>query len=340
MSRFLTAALLLLICSIPALASPLFDADSVLEIGLRGPLGTIGKERRDDERVEYPFVLTIDGKEIPVQVRIRGKSRTEVCQFPPLRLNFESGAADNTPFAGQHRLKLVTHCRSGQSHYENNTLDEYTAYRIFNQISEVSYRVRLLRIRYEDTDDKLRHLDQAYYGFIIESDEELAARAGGNVEHIPGVLYSKLNVDHTARLNVFQYLIANVDWSFVNHLEEDTCCHNIDLIQAEGGLYPVPFDFDLSGFVNATYAKTADRRRVTTRVYGGYCRSPIEAVALAVDEITALREQILDVTQASPAVGRDDVESRVGYIDGFFEEANDDREKLIAKFERTCLGGR
>lgn len=326
---------------VAAPAAALFHDDEIIEVRLSGPLGTISKERQHPERTEYPFVLSVDGSEIPVEVRVRGKSRTEVCTFPPLRLNFGAGAAVGTPFAGQDKVKLVTHCRSGQSGFENNTLEEYTAYRIFNLISDIGYRVRLLRIHYEDTDERLRHLERTYYGFVIESDDELAARVGGNIEKTPGILYSRLDPAHTARMNVFQYLIANTDWSFVSNLEEEMCCHNLDLIEKDGRLFPVPFDFDLSGTVNPMYAQGGERRkRVTSRTYSGYCRSQIDAVAAALDEIMALRGEILAAVEAVPVVGRNTIEARVQYVDRFFEEAADDREKLLKQFEKDCVGRR
>ncbi len=334
--------MLLLVGLMPAhapAAAALFESDEVLEVRLSGPLGTISRERQQEERTQYPFVLSVNDTEIPLAVRVRGKSRTGVCPFPPLRLNFKTGAADGTPFAGQNKLKLVTHCRSDQSHYENNTLEEYTAYRIFNLLSEVSYRVRLLRIHYEDTDDRLRNLDRPYFAFVIESAKGLAARVGGSIEEIPAVLYSQLDVEQTARLNVFQYLIGNVDWSFVSHLDEEMCCHNLDLFRVEDSVYPVPFDFDLSGLVNANYAQPTNRqRKVTTRVYGGYCRSSIESVAEAVDDIAALRDEILAIVETSPVVGREDVKSRMRYLDDFLEEAVEKRDKVVRKLERTCIG--
>ncbi len=334
---------LVLIGLLPATApaTALFDSDEIIEVRLSGPLGTIARERQQKERIEYPFVLSVDGSEIPVEVRVRGKSRTEACTFPPLRLNFSKGAADGTPFAGQDKLKLVTHCRSGQLSFENNTLEEYSAYRILNLVTDISYRVRLLRIRYEDTDERLRRLDHTYYGFVIESDDELAARIGGNIEKTAGILYSRLDSDQTARVNVFQYLIANTDWSFVNNLEEQTCCHNLDIIEIDSVLFPVPFDFDLAGIVNASYAPKRKRgRRATAREYSGYCRTPIEYVATALDEIVALRGEILAVVEAVPVVGRDSTDSRVQYIDRFFAEAVDDREKLLRQFEKKCIGRR
>jgi hypothetical protein len=49
-----------------------------------------------------------------------------------------------TVFAGQEKLKVVTHCRNEDSG-ETNVLEEYAAYRILGLLTEAAYRVRLLR---------------------------------------------------------------------------------------------------------------------------------------------------------------------------------------------------
>ena len=322
-------------------ADALFDDDTVLDVRLAGPLATISRDRSDDEREEHPFALRVADADIPLTVRVRGKSRTVFCDFPPLRLRFEADDTADTVFAGQRKLKLVTHCRSNAAHYENNLLDEYTAYRIFNLLSETSYRARLLRITYEDTDGRLKHLDRPYYGFLIESDDGLAERLDASVVKLPGILYSRLNATQTTRMSVFQYLIGNTDWSFVATEDETKCCHNIDLLEKDDQLYPVPFDFDLSGLVNAKYAKPAAgsrARRVTQRVYRGYCRSAREDVAVALEDIVALREEILAVAGSVSLVGDERAAARVQYLDRFFEEAVDDREKLLKRFDRDCVG--
>ena len=85
-----------LLCCAAADASPLFDDESVLDVELRGPLS---KTLRDnEERAERPFVLSIDGVDLDVMVRVRGKSRAETCRFPPLRLGFSNPA--DTVFEG------------------------------------------------------------------------------------------------------------------------------------------------------------------------------------------------------------------------------------------------
>jgi hypothetical protein len=340
--RFVALALISLLPATATAAAGLFDRDEVLDIRLSGPLGAISSHRKDEERQEHPFVLRIGDQEVPVHVRVRGKSRTVHCEFPPLRLRFEAGDTAGTVFAGQEKLKLVTHCRSGRDHFENNLLDEYAAYRIFNLLSDMSYRVRLLRVTYEDTDNDLGKLGRPYYAVILESDEGLAQRTGASVLEVAGVVYSRLDPGQAARMSVFHYLIANTDWSLVAAPDE-SCCHNVDLVEKDGTVFPIPYDFDRSGLVNAKYAKPAEGariRKVTERRYRGYCRSPIDEVAAGLDAIVALRESIAELVSSVPVIGKESAEKRVQFVDRFFEEAVNDREKLLKRFEKDCIGRR
>jgi hypothetical protein len=340
------AALSLLFSSVsiaPALAAPLFEDDAVLELRLSGPLRTVVREKKDHDPEEYPFTLTVGDAEIPVDVRVRGKSRTKVCPFPPLRFDFSSEDTGGTIFDGQDKLKLVTHCRSDRENFENNLLEEYTAYRIFNTISDISYRVRLLRIQYEDTDGKVKDIDRPYYAFLIESDEELAQRTGSSVAELQGVPYSRLNAEQTARFYIFHYLIGNFDWSFVIADDAETCCHNVDLLERDDELYPVPYDFDMAGIVNSPYAHVPDGigiRRATQRVYRGYCKLEMEKVAVAFDEITALRDDIMPLVRNSPVAGDEDTSSRERFIGYFFEQAIEGRDEMLEEFDSDCLGPR
>jgi len=340
MPVFIRGALvgLTLLASTAVSGSPLFEDDSIIEIRLSGPLTTLIKNKQD--RDQHPFVLNIDDTDIDVKVRIRGNSRVEVCRFPPLRLNFSRRGTKNTVFAGQDKLKLVTHCRSDNMRSANNVLDEYLAYRLFNLMSEASFRVRLFRITYEDTDGKLKGLDRAYYGFVIESDQELAARLDGKPAKISGVHYSRLDDNQTALTYVFQYLIGNTDWSLVTATTSKTCCHNLSLIDVGKTLYTLPYDFDLSGLVNATYAKpdaSARISRVTQRIYRGYCKSPIQSIETALQTVRTLRDDILATAQAVPALDTKYTEWRVTFLERFFAAAESE-EKLLRQFDRQCLG--
>ncbi len=336
MNRSLLLIALLLATS--ASGSPLFENSELLEVKLSGPLSAIIKNRK--VRSEYPFTLSTGDDMINLNVRIRGKSRIDLCRFPPLRLNFRGASIVDTIFSGQEKVKLVTHCKGNNDRTENYLLNEYTAYRIFNLISDKSYRVRLLKITFEDTDGKTSNLDRPYFGFVIESGRELAKRLGGGPADITRVRYSLLDSHQIALIYVFQYLIANTDWALVRMRSDESCCHNIDVMGIAGRLVPIPYDFDFSGLVNARYAApdpALNLQRVTQRRYRGYCKSSIESVNAALGEIRALENEIMAVSRDVPALDEGILNRRVLFLDRFFEEAKN-AENLLRRFERQCKG--
>lgn len=327
--------ILVLLASSPTFGSSLFDDDSILDVTISGPLSTLIKHKRSRE--EYPFTITVDETSIDVAVRIRGNSRVVVCRFPPLRLNFTASGPDGTAFAGEDKLKLVTHCQNGNKKSQNSALNEFTAYRIFNVVSDRSYRVRLLRIRYEDTDGKQRKLEEPHYGFLIESDEGLAKRLGGTVAKVEAIRFSNLDIQQTARLNVFQYLIGNKDWSFVTSDNDKACCHNIDLLDVDGSLVPIPYDFDLAVLTRANYRSEGQLNRSNRREYFGYCRTPADILDQAIDHFQPLKDEILTTALKVPASDNASHERRASFIADYFEEAVG-KASLLAKFERNCIG--
>lgn len=321
----------------PAQGSPLFDDDSILDVTLTGPLTTVFSHKRTRE--EHPFTLAIGDTTTDVAVRMRGNSRVELCRFPPLRLDFSTAASSHALFADQHGLKLVTHCQNGNEQFQDSLLNEFTAYRLFNLISDRSYRVRLLRIRYKDTDHKQKGLEQPHFGFLIESDNGLARRLDGSVDKVKGVRFSTLDALQMARLNVFQYLIGNTDWSLVRADNDDNCCHNLDLLNIDGSVVPIPYDFDLAALTRANYRSDVQLNQSRRREYAGYCKTPAEALDQAVDQIQRMKEQILATAQQVPALDEDTWDRRKAFVAGYFEEALD-KPALLAKFRRHCIGRR
>lgn len=328
---------LVLLATSPTCGSSLFDDNSVLEVTMSGPLSTLIKQKRNRE--EYPFTLATDGASFDVSVRIRGNSRAAICRFPPLRLNFPASGPGGTPFAGADKLKLVTHCQNGSEKSQDSVLNEFTAYRIFNLISDRSYRVRLLRIRYEDTDGKQRNLEEPHYGFLIESDEDLAKRLGGTVANVVSIRFSSLDIQQTARLNVFQYLVGNKDWSFSMTDNDDTCCHNIDLLHIDDLLVPIPYDFDLATLTRARYRSRSRLNTSIRREYSGYCKTPADMLDQAIAHSQPLMDEILTTALEVPALDNDSRERRAAFIAAFFEEAVN-KDSLLAKFGRYCIGSR
>jgi hypothetical protein len=316
-----------------ASASDLFSEEAVLEAGLTGPLDTLIAGRAADSGL--PFTLTVDGAEHRISVSLRGKSRLRVCEFPPLRLRFPAAAAAGTIFEGYADLRLVTHCLDSDRG-EQNLLLEYAAYRILNLLTENSYRVRLLRISYSDdrAGDDLR----TRFGFLIEPSGELADRIDAERVHVDGISRSALQPEQAAIVYVFQYLIGNTDWSLVKGDDDPSCCFNGNLFAAGTGLLLVPHDFDLSGLVDARYARPDPSlriSRVTQRLYRGYCIQP-EALETALRRIVDKRSEILGLIEDTPGLSRRETAAALKFLDGFFRQAGNPR-RLLKSFGSRCL---
>lgn len=318
----------------PVFAASIFEDQAPLELELTGPLWTLIKNKKDD--TERPFILRSGEFEFELKVKARGNSRMRVCEFPPLRFNFKKTDTIGTLFEGQDKLKLVTRCKKGDR-AEADVLEEYAAYRIFSLLSDISYRVRLVHLNYNDTDGRLKKEYGSSYGFLIEPLDQLVSRVGGSLSEVPAVPLGHIDEKQAALVYVFQYLIANTDWSFVKADTDESCCHNIELIKIGSKQFPVPYDFDLAGIVNATYAKpdpSLKIKKVWQRLYRGFCTEP-DVLRAALNTISSKKGQVLGIVANLPGLTEREKEKKIEYLDEFFGKAGD-QNRIVKSFEKTC----
>ena len=314
-------------------AAPLFEDPAVVDAVLAGPLGQLMDD--PEGRDQLPFSFRVEGTQHNVKVRIRGKSRLRVCEFLPLRLNFKKSEVDGTLFAGQDKIKLVVPCHT-RERAEKNLLEEYAIYRMFNLLTPASYRVRLLRTTFEDT--AADGADETLHTFLLEPEAQLAARLGGERSARTEVALGWLDEQQMAMVYVFQYLVGNVDWSLVLPEGDDRCCHNGTLIETGAEVFYVPYDFDLSGFVDAPYAFPPPDLRlksVTQRRYRGFCTGR-DYLQQALRTIVAKRSEMVEIVQSLPVLSDKDKSRRIAYLDQFFRAAADE-DRLLDRFERRCI---
>lgn len=332
---------------VAAQAPPLFESEEVLQFTVRAPLEDIFRHR-DEESEEYPGIIIVDaGTEldtVEVDIRTRGRSRLDrsVCRFPPLRLDFPKSRVAGSVFEGQDKLKLVTHCRE-EDDYEQAVLKEVLAYRIFNRLTDVSFRVRVARITYDDMSDDRDPLTR--YGFLIEPEEAVAERTGWRYVVTPGVPPDYSDPDHLALLEVFQYMIGNADWSaFSADPGSEECCHNTRPVgTSTGPIFALPYDFDVTGLVDARYARRLFRanlerlglRNMQDRRFRGLCQSAdrwTSVFALFQDRRSDIEAVILD----QEGLEDDTREQALEYIRDFYEML-DDPDKTRETFLEECI---
>ena len=257
---------------------PLFQDDSLIEVTITAPMKPLLGHRPDEEYL--PGTLSYreaDGSiaEFDIGIRTRGNFRRQprVCPFPPLRLNIKKSQAKGSLFHKQDKLKLVAHCRDNSERYEQNLIREYLAYRILNTLTDISYRVRLARVTYVDSERKDE--DRVRYAFFIEHKSRLSKRLGLAEISTSKIKVADLEGPYSDLTSLFQFMIGNTDFSPVAGAEGEDCCHNTTLFGNEGeAIYAIPYDFDMSGLVDAPYAEPNPRFRiksVTQRLYRGRC---------------------------------------------------------------------
>ncbi len=336
-----------------AQAPPLFADDAPLTLTLTFDVDEVTKDR-SDAPPWYPARLTHTGSDgaptaLDVGVRTRGYYRLHYldCDVPPLRLNLRRREADGTVFAGQDKLKLVTHCQNGRDAYEQYALQEYLIYRAYSLLTDVSFRTRLVRITYRDAAG--RRDDVTRFGFLIEDDDALAERLGGQVIERAQIHPDATDRQQVALMSVFHYLVGNTDWT-VSRL------HNIRLVYSDAradslvqagtfdgsasAILAVPYDFDWSGLIATPYATPDPQlglRSVRERKYLGFCRTADE-LRPVLDRFRAHEDDLYALFRESPYLEPDVAERAVEYLAEFFEQIGTERGVERA-FLRDCLGG-
>ena len=301
-----------------------FESQDPLEVTLTANIGKL----RGDKSADHPWrpatisYKGLDGNPltVPLQARTRGIWRLRTCDFPPLRLNFSGERSKGSIFHKLDKPKLVSYCQDNDS-YEQYILQEFQLYRIYQLLTPVSHRARLLRLTYADSGSgKVR---ARRYGFVLEEPKAIAARLGGKIVEQTGAGAGDLDPDLDALVGVFQYMIGNTDFSIAG-------LHNVELLLKDDGIaMPIAYDFDFAGAVNARYAtpdETLHLPNVRRRLFRGYCvdaASYARAFAIFIEK----RPQIyaLYSDEIGKLMDGGTVKETLRYFDEFYETIGDPR---------------
>jgi hypothetical protein len=213
---------------------------------------------------KLPDGTTVDE---PILLEVRGHFRKDYCYIPPLRIIFK--AKKNSVLNPLGSLKLVSKCKLTPAD-EQCLLKEYLTYKIYNLLTDMSFRVRLLNINWIDSADRAKKVTE--HAFLMEDIKDLAER-NNCIDAKDMRPTEATNRRQMTIVALFQYMIGNTDWSVAVN-------HNIRLIQSKIDSlhkpYAVPYDFDYAGLVNTDYAVPDERlgtESVKERVYGGFPRT-------------------------------------------------------------------
>ena len=287
-----------------------------LEMELSTDMTLLKDQKKTNEYQPASITFTDAGGQIQkweVKLRSRGKFRRRICVLPPLKLNFNKGDLQKAGLAKDDELKLITHCVEG---YEGKEflMREYLAYKLYQMISPYALKVHLVEIKYRDSKTRMK---SSGWGILMEDEASMAKRCGAKLcDDCFSTPKDSLNMEQVNAACMFEYMIGNTDWSI-------PMVRNVKMLKFKDGSKAaiVPYDFDFSGFVNASYALPNADYKLTSireRIFLSLTQSDAEIAstkALFESKREAMIEHIKGF-KALSAAGRNDA---VNYLNSFYE---------------------
>jgi hypothetical protein len=314
----------------------LFEDDKLLEISLRFDLSTYfrAKPKKEYLKANLTFHLNkTDSISRDIGLRTRGIFRNSYCMFAPIELNLKKTNFGYSDLNGISKLKMVPQCSAGKDK-EDYVLREFLAYKLFNVLTDTSFRVRLLIVNYIDPRKNKKPVTQ--YGFFLEPAEMLAARTNCLQVKTTAVNQKNIVPKIMDRLAIFNYMIGNYDWSVPGQ-------HNVFILKSKNydpsGLgISVPHDFDWSGLVNPVYAIPKEDlgiENVRQRLFLGLCRNK-DVYEKELNLFLEKKSEFYKVINDFPYIEKRVKKELTAYLDGFFDMLVGKRDRILESFVSTC----
>ena len=311
----------------------LFSDQTPLEIKLGYSNKDMNRKTNDSTFIDttLEFLQNEKWSSLQVNLRARGNFRRNECYFPPIKMKIKKDQYQGTIFDGNKTMKLVLPCKL-ESENNDNILQEYIAYKIYERISPFHFKTRRVNIDFSEPKGK-KIKKFTLKGFLIEDDKRVAKRHEGKVfeRYVHPMAMQHLTSVQNA---FFQFLLGNTDFSVAYQ-------HNGKLLYVNKEIIPLPYDFDMTGWVNPSYATvntTLGINSVQDRKYRGFKREQ-----QYFDEV---RQQFLDqkadlMKMISSFEGefsnQSEYENMFEFLKSFYDVLEDDSkfQKSIVEDSRT-----
>ncbi|MCB0526676.1 MAG: hypothetical protein H6576_02705 [Lewinellaceae bacterium] len=282
-------------------------------------LTTVTAQKRTNDY--FPATITgVDGRPLKMEVRARGKFRRKNAVYPPLKLKFKKKELLAIGLDTMNEIKLVLPC------YDNRIGDElvireYLAYKIFEALSPVSIRAKLIRLTIHDT--HVEKSKKTMFAILIEDMEETCARLGGAIRvEDYGIPADSLHTNQAAIMIIFQYMIGNTDWDIA-------MLRNVRMIKTaqSSRILTLPYDFDFSGLVGAPYAtpnSDTGLKTVRDRFLMANGVNP-NALKIAIEIVKKAKSDIYDICH-NRYLSRDAEADMTKFLDSFFARLGEGSE--------------
>ena len=275
------------------------------------------------EKTESPTDGTIqfivNGQQLPFSASFEpgGKSRRKICKMPPLKMDLKKEELEAFNFIKESDdLKIVLQCNQGGSSAENIKKEKFI-YDLYNLFSPYSKRGKVVRVK--EYDNK-----KYFEGFLLEDDTDFERRTGTEVLKNKTIATHVLNQETYLRMCLFQFMIANADWSARKG-------HNTRLFRRieDNALLIVPYDFDYCGLIDNDYAVPPENlpiRDVTDRYFMDKSIT-IEQLQPTIDFYVEKEAEVYDLINNSTYLSEGSRKRIAKFIEAFYKIIKDNKKR-------------
>ena len=289
----------------------------MIEVNLELNMSEAFSDRKNQEKHDAIFSYQDQLGQLQtwnIKVEQRGRFRRMKCEnLPPIKLNFKKRDLAEAGLIEFDDMKLVTHCVNDPKAAKELLVKEYLAYKIYNKITNLSFRVQFVKINYKDV---LSGDVETQYGILIEDSAQLRDRINADKdEKAYNLSPDKYNTKQIKVVALFNYMIGNSDWS----MQE---MRNVKVLIKGGKRILVPFDFDFSGLVDAPYVKLKPEHKLTSskdRIFLGF-REDASDLKSARRYFKHKREVIIKTINDCTLLSKGNKKELIRYINSFYDE--------------------
>ncbi len=269
------------------------------------------KEKYQEGQLVVADQLGKDAMRFKGRVRARGNMRKQVCNMPPIKFDVKKSSLKDNGFMKIDKLKFVFPCNSSKQAQEK-LYKEFFLYDLYTFIDENCIRAKLVDIHIcENGKDKYKMV-----GFVIEDEVEYERRNDAKVVTKGKVNASNLDRELFLKMEFFQYMIANTDWSLGNK-------HNLELVKVPSRekIIALPYDFDYSGFVGQSYAvphESLPIEDVNERYFFSYEITEEEFYS-TIKYYLSIEEDVYRICDEATYMSERTIEYNKSYIKDFFD---------------------
>ncbi|HEX7023417.1 MAG TPA: hypothetical protein VF187_01255, partial [Gemmatimonadales bacterium] len=314
--------------------SRLFRATAPVRMWFEADFKAVNKDRDSTSTKRFPAVMRWLGEKgdtlsQDVELSTRGHFRLRTCSYVPLKVYFNKEKTKGTLFGGEGSLKLTPHCQKGDR-FAQNIYVEYATYGMYNILTPISLQARLANITWIDPKDPKFTITRP--AFWTQDEDDMAKEVRGKILMQQGGTASQMDPKQMAITDVFQYMIANTDHSL-------WALHNYRIVQTDTSIayYPMAYDFDWSGLVDAPYSFPDIRlpiKRTTDRLYRGGCH-PQELIDETLTLFRAKKDTLYGVLRGIQGLTPARLKEATSFLDEFYKMI-DDPGQVRRELRRTC----